>query len=146
MGPTRHACEYVRVPSLGFICRHKNQSCCAVIDTACVGRSHRAVLLEGRAHSRNTSKGDAGANIFIVRNDDFTLTALYRDRRNFVLESPCSARCLRGMLRPHSEGILRFARHLILPRSEEHTSELQSLMRNSHAVFCLQKTNMWSSN
>src|SRR3546814_1309799 len=27
-------------------------------------------------------------------------------------------------------------------RSEEHTSELQSLMRTSYAVFCLQKTNM----
>src|SRR3546814_4379724 len=27
----------------------------------------------------------------------------------------------------------------ILPRSEEHTSELQSLMRNSYAVFCLKK-------
>src|SRR3546814_10021185 len=26
-----------------------------------------------------------------------------------------------------------------LPRSEEHTSELQSLMRTSYAVFCLQK-------
>src|SRR3546814_8615610 len=26
------------------------------------------------------------------------------------------------------------------PRSEEHTSELQSLMRNSYAVFCLKKT------
>src|SRR3546814_6003155 len=31
----------------------------------------------------------------------------------------------------------------ILPviRSEEHTSELQSLMRNSYAVFCLKKIN-----
>src|SRR3546814_6201655 len=28
-----------------------------------------------------------------------------------------------------------------LPRSEEHTSELQSLMRNSYAVFCLKKQN-----
>src|SRR3546814_2909452 len=27
----------------------------------------------------------------------------------------------------------------IAPRSEEHTSELQSLMRNSYAVFCLEK-------
>src|SRR3546814_1996053 len=27
------------------------------------------------------------------------------------------------------------------PRSEAHTSELQSLMRNSYAVFCLQNTN-----
>src|SRR3546814_2707017 len=31
-------------------------------------------------------------------------------------------------------------RHLgIAPRSEEHTSELQSLMRISYAVFCLKK-------
>src|SRR3546814_8232430 len=28
---------------------------------------------------------------------------------------------------------------LVLVRSEEHTSELQSLMRTSYAVFCLQK-------
>src|SRR3546814_2054570 len=30
-------------------------------------------------------------------------------------------------------------RHLVLDRSEEHTSELQSLMRISYAVFCLKK-------
>src|SRR3546814_7364109 len=30
---------------------------------------------------------------------------------------------------------------IVLPRSEEHTSELQSLMRLSYAVFCLKKTN-----
>src|SRR3546814_3204785 len=29
----------------------------------------------------------------------------------------------------------------LLPRSEEHTSELQSLMRSSYAVFCLTKKN-----
>src|SRR3546814_9797002 len=28
----------------------------------------------------------------------------------------------------------------LIPRSEEHTSELQSLMRISYAVFCLKKT------
>src|SRR3546814_20686263 len=28
-----------------------------------------------------------------------------------------------------------------VPRSEEHTSELQSLMRNSYAVICLKKKN-----
>src|SRR3546814_8834483 len=32
-----------------------------------------------------------------------------------------------------------FASELSLPRSEEHTSELQSLMRLSYAVFCLKK-------
>src|SRR3546814_1460931 len=31
-------------------------------------------------------------------------------------------------------------------RSDEHTSELQSLMRISYAVFCLQKTNYRESN
>src|SRR3546814_3932316 len=30
---------------------------------------------------------------------------------------------------------------LMVPRSEEHTSELQSLMRISYAVFCLKKKN-----
>src|SRR3546814_6714227 len=29
-------------------------------------------------------------------------------------------------------------------RSEEHTSELQSLMRNSYAVFCLKKTKKYN--
>src|SRR3546814_9506218 len=31
------------------------------------------------------------------------------------------------------------ATELLVMRSEEHTSELQSLMRNSYAVFCLKK-------
>src|SRR3546814_14849732 len=33
------------------------------------------------------------------------------------------------------------ARHMAHPRSEEQTSELQSLMRNSYVVFCLKKKN-----
>src|SRR3546814_2743527 len=33
----------------------------------------------------------------------------------------------------------RMARALLASRSEEHTSELQSLMRISYAVFCLKK-------
>src|SRR3546814_4560867 len=32
------------------------------------------------------------------------------------------------------------------PRSEEHTSELQSLMRISYAVFCLKKQNKMTKN
>src|SRR3546814_10637089 len=36
---------------------------------------------------------------------------------------------------------LRIARHQFPSRSEEHTSELQSLMRTSYAVFCLKKKN-----
>src|SRR3546814_8082683 len=36
----------------------------------------------------------------------------------------------------------RYAAEWELDRSEEHTSELQSLMRNSYAVFCLKKKNI----
>src|SRR3546814_2690964 len=39
----------------------------------------------------------------------------------------------------HAEGPPQLERHP--ERSEEHTSELQSLMRNSYAVFCLKKKN-----
>src|SRR3546814_1944308 len=35
----------------------------------------------------------------------------------------------------------RVRQHYTEPRSEEHTSELQSLMRISYAVFCLKKKN-----
>src|SRR3546814_3901281 len=39
---------------------------------------------------------------------------------------------------PDREGLLETPARV---RSEEHTSELQSLMRNSYAVFCLKKNN-----
>src|SRR3546814_5551258 len=40
-------------------------------------------------------------------------------------------------------GVGRPGRHRVLAgRSEEHTSELQSLMRISYAVFCLKKKNI----
>src|SRR3546814_3153469 len=41
---------------------------------------------------------------------------------------------------PMIVGAIRQPRHSA-GRSEEHTSELQSLMRNSYAVFCLKKQN-----
>src|SRR3546814_5133153 len=40
----------------------------------------------------------------------------------------------------HGAGVARVGRQ-VLERSEEHTSELQSLMRISYAVFCLKKKN-----
>src|SRR3546814_3444484 len=41
--------------------------------------------------------------------------------------------------RPGFEADRKRARAILDDRSEEHTSELQSLMRISYAVFCLQK-------
>src|SRR3546814_9681798 len=39
------------------------------------------------------------------------------------------------------QGTRHFQRRQVPRRSEEHTSELQSLMRISYAVFCLKKKN-----
>src|SRR3546814_3063511 len=39
----------------------------------------------------------------------------------------------------HDGGISHIVDHHFVERSEEHTSELQSLMRISYAVFCLKK-------
>src|SRR3546814_10783001 len=80
------------------------------------------------------------------------------DRRHRVLHAadPASAA---GVVSPAASGSIRRANCNVIPRltinlcenaaamsapladrSEEHTSELQSLMRISYAVFCLKKT------
>src|SRR3546814_4056605 len=48
-----------------------------------------------------------------------------------------------GLALEHERKQLRVARRL--GRSEEHTSELQSLMRTSYAVFCLKKKNKYTN-
>src|SRR3546814_8804100 len=50
-----------------------------------------------------------------------------------------SAKALFNYLCPTAQTMLSKARKLVLIRSEEHASELQSLMRISYAVFCLKK-------
>src|SRR3546814_5212256 len=75
----------------------------------------------------------------------FPYTTLFRSVR-LADHAACGRRageaghCLRGAHRlrpPHPRAALRLRRR----RSEEHTSELQSLMRISYAVFCLKKKN-----
>src|SRR3546814_21080167 len=64
----------------------------------------------------------------------FSYTTLFRSSDNAAcgMEAPgvCSAACTLQMNQP---GLMLAA------RSEEHTSELQSLMRISYAVFCVKK-------
>src|SRR3546814_7885276 len=69
----------------------------------------------------------------LVVNKYYSITELTR-------EFGVSTRTLRfyedeGLLQPERRGRTRLFRS----RSEEHTSELQSLMRISYAVFCLKK-------
>src|SRR3546814_9763556 len=75
--------------------------------------------------------------------------------RNFVVEGDCSTE-VRGKLQFFARQILHQDRRASgnrraagseapLLRSEEHTSELQSLMRISYAVFCLTKKNKTKS-
>src|SRR3546814_10327911 len=75
---------------------------------------------------------------------------MYRDAGNFKTEG----RLLLSGMDPEAEAVIRgclewgdqfVAEQVGVPalcedhRSEEHTSELQSLMRSSYAVFCLKK-------
>src|SRR3546814_1533069 len=82
----------------------------------------------------------------------FPYTTLFRSWRCRPTSGGSSIACLEG--RQHDT-----VRHLqaqrqcacrpgtpAAPRSEEHTSELQSLMRISYAVFCLKKKNAKKSN
>src|SRR3546814_2914542 len=60
----------------------------------------------------------------------FPYTTLFRSRRG-CRRTPAPRSGLAGAAVPTTRGSS--------PRSEEHTSELQSLMRISYAVFCLKK-------
>src|SRR3546814_10115789 len=59
-------------------------------------------------------------------------------RRKGVADFRRQLRRLRAARRSTAVRYHRIAWHMVL-KSEEHTSELQSLMRSSYAVFCLKK-------
>src|SRR3546814_5748725 len=86
----------------------------------------------------------------------FPYTTLFRSPANSVLLTSFCGSCSAGNentgaflpisgegmslgLRPSASSRLRIQMPDSSSRSEEHTSELQSLMRNSYAVFCLKK-------
>src|SRR3546814_1347853 len=79
----------------------------------------------------------------------FPYTTLFRSLRDEVVDEAVDPllefRFLLGRQRHEpcglfgGEGVQRLGRGQLQLRSEEHTSELQSLMRISYAVFCLKK-------
>src|SRR3546814_6837680 len=62
-----------------------------------------------------------------------------RQRRQAAAEQQAQDRASSRSREPHDRTPCSPAISQALPRSEEHTSELQSLMRISYAVFCLKK-------
>src|SRR3546814_8969048 len=69
----------------------------------------------------------------------FPYTTLFRSVATSTSANRPGARRPPGLGRIARARIVPVARSRRLPRSEEHTSELQSLMRISYAVFCLKK-------
>src|SRR3546814_8585592 len=73
------------------------------------------------------------------RSSDLYVTTLRfweSGERNLVLNDPIPIDVPVRLLHGHDDNDVPWP---ISPRSEEHTSELQSLMRISYAVFCLKK-------
>src|SRR3546814_9411273 len=70
----------------------------------------------------------------------FPYTSLFRSRQS---PGGSGRSAVRASGRGAAHGIGRLHNGRVRPagRSEEHTSELQSLMRHSYAVFCLKKKN-----
>src|SRR3546814_4324862 len=61
------------------------------------------------------------------------------EQLNFGIISTESSSALEASFGPFLEAMEKTLGVTVKPRSEEHTSELQSLMRTSNAVFCLKK-------
>src|SRR3546814_7868983 len=82
----------------------------------------------------------------------FPYTTLFRSRDAFVDAGAAARLAGQGLVVAGGDRLAVTAAGILLldsilsERSEEHTSELQSLMRISYAVFCLKKKNTASTN
>src|SRR3546814_10725939 len=80
-----------------------------------------------RLKDRNQSEALATADSFSYDNAGYTIFSEAAGEEEIAIDHPLIVAETRANIPETSV------------RSEEHTSELQSLMRNSYAVFCLQK-------
>src|SRR3546814_6140329 len=100
--------------------------------SGCAGRADDGIAA-AFALSREAVAGIAGAGL--CRGDEADDAAI-----------PVGAASRRGREDEDGDALIGIERRIVRPRgikrrSEEHTSELQSLMRTSYAVFCLQQNN-----
>src|SRR3546814_9582345 len=105
---------------------------------------HRRVVID-RYQSAPGARGVTSGRSLRIDVEECSLDAVIPAPRKRPAGNPDIA--LPGPQLLHTGGERRPAadhgqrRALLLLRSEEHTSELQSLMRTSYAVFCLKKKN-----
>src|SRR3546814_7526084 len=110
--------------------------CSSDLDYVTKPFSPRELVARVNAVLRRVRPALAGAEL---RYDDLVMdTVGHKVRRDgqVIPLGPTEFRLLRHFLE-HPGWV--FSRERLLDRSEEHTSELQSLMRISYAVFCLKK-------
>src|SRR3546814_9578453 len=110
------------------------------LDAWAAARKIVALAREGRFSDIVTPNVDH--LVQLDRSNDPAMALAYRDAELCLCDSRNLARLARwsGIDLPVVTGS-DLTRDLLMARSEEHTSELQSLMRNSYAVFCLKKKN-----
>src|SRR3546814_1442512 len=98
-------------------------------------------------HTRATRMVDAGINIFVIKewmgHKRIETTLRYAHVKQQNLEDALDQV---GEYFAKLDGKSRKSAGPDVPRSEEHTSELQSLMRISYAVFCLKKNKYTHNN
>src|SRR3546814_7709681 len=105
-----------------FSSRRRHTSCALVtgVQTCALPISPAAPPVSGAAHSRNASSREA---------DPFDSARARTSWIRYMDQTLLEVRVTKKTLEADD----------IASRSEEHTSELQSLMRISYAVFCLKK-------
>src|SRR3546814_6282603 len=90
-------------------------------------------IIPSEAFAEKTPPSDADVQAFYAKNSRRYMVP----ERRVVRYAPITYDALGAAVAPTGAEIQRF----YTARSEEHTSELQSLMRISYAVFCLKKKN-----
>src|SRR3546814_10555137 len=102
------------------------------------GACHAVLSSPTWGHERKRSSATRDGRAAFRR---FSRCGFHPQQRQRAASRPCRRRRQRRIaFQPDDRvGGLRGAESRRAPRSEEHTSELQSLMRISYAVFCLKK-------
>src|SRR3546814_10818003 len=116
-----------------FSSRRRHTSCALVtgVQTCALPISARPVKCDPRRVCDNRRHARAAASFPEIIQSAPAGVARARVLRTTSMEAPAGA-----VVRRRAGGA---GGDPVCQRSEEHTSELQSLMRNSYAVFCLKK-------